>query len=156
MGRYCSYLLPKQAGGTTQIIIFKTLQMIGRPALYVCENANVIGPLLNKMSNYNYICVWPVIPVILRIFFHKRLWKRNWTTDELTAGVPGPGCNMPNTWNKSSSLSSGAAGCWKLPIFLMYQGYYPLLPHLLICHAGFLVPHALFPVDCLCRYLVEK
>ena len=34
MGRYCSYLLPKQAGGTTQILFFKTLRMIGRPALY--------------------------------------------------------------------------------------------------------------------------
>ena len=35
LGRYCSYLLPKQAGGTTQILIFETLRMIGRPALYV-------------------------------------------------------------------------------------------------------------------------
>ena len=34
MGRYCSYLLPKQTGGTTQILVFKTLRMIGRPALY--------------------------------------------------------------------------------------------------------------------------
>ena len=25
VGRYCSYLLPKQTGGTTQILIFKTL-----------------------------------------------------------------------------------------------------------------------------------
>ena len=35
VGRYCSYLLPKQAGGTFQILIFKTLRMIGRPALYI-------------------------------------------------------------------------------------------------------------------------
>ena len=35
MGRYCSYLLPKQAGGTSQILVFKTLQMTSRPALYV-------------------------------------------------------------------------------------------------------------------------
>ena len=34
MGRYCSYLLPKQTGGTTQILIFETLRMIGRFALY--------------------------------------------------------------------------------------------------------------------------
>ena len=34
VGRYCNYLLPKQAGGTTQILAFKTLRMIGRPALY--------------------------------------------------------------------------------------------------------------------------
>ena len=29
-----TYLLPKQTGGTTQILVFKTLRMIGRPALY--------------------------------------------------------------------------------------------------------------------------
>ena len=34
LSRYCSYLLPKQTGGTTQILIFETLQMIRRPALY--------------------------------------------------------------------------------------------------------------------------
>ena len=28
---YCSYLLPKQAGGSAQIFIFKTLRMMGRP-----------------------------------------------------------------------------------------------------------------------------
>ena len=31
MGRYCSYLVPKQTGRTTQILIFKTLRMIHRP-----------------------------------------------------------------------------------------------------------------------------
>ena len=35
VGHYCSYLLPKQAGGTTQILVSKTLRMIGRPALYI-------------------------------------------------------------------------------------------------------------------------
>ena len=34
VGRYCCYLLPKQTGGTTQILIFQTLRMIGHPALY--------------------------------------------------------------------------------------------------------------------------
>ena len=34
MGRYCSYLLPRQTGATTQILVFKTLRMIDRPALY--------------------------------------------------------------------------------------------------------------------------
>ena len=34
VGRYCSYLLPKQAGGTPQILVFKTLRMKSRPALY--------------------------------------------------------------------------------------------------------------------------
>ena len=33
MGRYCSYLLPKQAGGTPQILVDKTLRMTSRPAL---------------------------------------------------------------------------------------------------------------------------
>ena len=31
---YCSYLLPKQTRGTPQILIFKTLRMTSRPALY--------------------------------------------------------------------------------------------------------------------------
>ena len=34
VGRYCSYLLPKQARGTPQILIFKTPRPIGRPRLY--------------------------------------------------------------------------------------------------------------------------
>ena len=34
VGRYCSYLLPMQAGGTPQILIFKTLRMTGRPKVY--------------------------------------------------------------------------------------------------------------------------
>ena len=35
MGRHFSFLLPKQTGGTAQIIlIFKTLRLIGRPTLY--------------------------------------------------------------------------------------------------------------------------
>ena len=45
MGRYCSYLLPKQAGGTAQIIVFKTLRMIGRPALYYPKNLSLILPI---------------------------------------------------------------------------------------------------------------
>ena len=35
VGRYCNYLLPKQTSGTTQILVFKTLRTIGRPALYI-------------------------------------------------------------------------------------------------------------------------
>ena len=35
VGRYCSYLLPKQTRGTAQILIFKTSRPIGRPALYI-------------------------------------------------------------------------------------------------------------------------
>ena len=35
VGRYCSYLLPMQTGGTTQVLVFKTLRMMDRPALYI-------------------------------------------------------------------------------------------------------------------------
>ena len=35
VGRYCSYLLPKQAGGTPQILIFKTSPMTGRLRVYI-------------------------------------------------------------------------------------------------------------------------
>ena len=38
VGHYCSYLLPKQTGGTTQILVFETLRMIDRPALYCQES----------------------------------------------------------------------------------------------------------------------
>ena len=40
--RYCSYLLPKQTGGTTQILIFETFRMIGRPALYKTLSACIL------------------------------------------------------------------------------------------------------------------
>ena len=36
--RYFSYLLPKQAGGSPQILVFKTLRMTSRPALYIFYN----------------------------------------------------------------------------------------------------------------------
>ena len=35
VGRYCCYLLPKQGGGTPQILVFKTLRITSRPTLYV-------------------------------------------------------------------------------------------------------------------------
>ena len=38
MGRYCSYLLPKQAEGTPQIIIFQTLRMTGHQAVECPKN----------------------------------------------------------------------------------------------------------------------
>ena len=34
MGRYYSYLLPKQAGGTPQILVDKTSRMTGRLRVY--------------------------------------------------------------------------------------------------------------------------
>ena len=47
VGRYCSYLLPKQTGGTTQIPILETLGMIGRPALHCsCEMSYLSRGLL--------------------------------------------------------------------------------------------------------------
>ena len=45
VGRYCSYLLPKLTGGTTQILIFKTLRMIGRPTLYF-----FLSPQINEKN----------------------------------------------------------------------------------------------------------
>ena len=39
VGRYCSYLLPKQAGGTPQIIVDKTTPMTGRLRVYIYETA---------------------------------------------------------------------------------------------------------------------
>ena len=38
MGCYCSYLLPKQIGGTTQILVFKTLRMTEPPTVYICHD----------------------------------------------------------------------------------------------------------------------
>ena len=39
VGRYCSYLLPKQAGGTPQILVDKTSPMTGRLRVYIsCDN----------------------------------------------------------------------------------------------------------------------
>ena len=37
VGRYCSYLLPKQAGGTPQILVDKTSGMTGRLRVYSAE-----------------------------------------------------------------------------------------------------------------------
>ena len=52
VGRYCNYLLPKQTGVTTQFIIFKTLRMIGRPALYTASSKNLPK---NKTPNVYWI-----------------------------------------------------------------------------------------------------
>ena len=48
VGRYCSYLLPRQAGGTPQIIDDKTSRMTGRLRVYnkdillTCNKVGVI------------------------------------------------------------------------------------------------------------------
>ena len=39
MGRYCSYLLPKQAGGTPQIIVDLTSRITGRLRVYIQSEA---------------------------------------------------------------------------------------------------------------------
>ena len=41
MGRYCSYLLPKQAGGTLQIFVDKTLRMTNRLRVYECDGFSI-------------------------------------------------------------------------------------------------------------------
>ena len=43
VGRYCSYLLPKQAGGTPQILVDKTSRMTGRLRVY---------KFIEKLSTY--------------------------------------------------------------------------------------------------------
>ena len=46
-GRYCSYLLPKQAGGTPQILVDKTTSfMTGRLRVYLQENRTSRRPFL--------------------------------------------------------------------------------------------------------------
>ena len=52
VGRYCSYLLPKQARGTPQILIFETLGMIGRPALYTKKE------LIINLTNVRILAVF--------------------------------------------------------------------------------------------------
>ena len=48
VGRYSSYLLPKQTRGTTQILIFKTLRMIGRLALHKIYTVSKGAPKMDK------------------------------------------------------------------------------------------------------------
>ena len=43
VGRYCSYLLPKEAGGTPQILILKTLGMMGRLTVYITLKTTIHG-----------------------------------------------------------------------------------------------------------------
>ena len=53
VGRYCSYLLPKQAGGTPQILVDKTSPMSGRLRVYV--KIQKIQPLYVSVSYLRYI-----------------------------------------------------------------------------------------------------
>ena len=41
VGRYCSYLLPKQAGGTPQILVDKTSPMTGRLRVYLIKTSTI-------------------------------------------------------------------------------------------------------------------
>ena len=49
VGRYCSYLLPKQAGRTPQILLFKTLRMTGRPTVYSSGAQSMLTYGLKKL-----------------------------------------------------------------------------------------------------------
>ena len=49
MGRYCSYLLPKQAGGTPQILVDKTLRMTSRLRVYDLQQ-----PCFQALLNFIY------------------------------------------------------------------------------------------------------
>ena len=55
MGRYCSYLLPKQTGGTTQILVFKTLRMTGRPTVYVSPDAHLDRTLRSNLEAWAWL-----------------------------------------------------------------------------------------------------
>ena len=52
LSRYCSYLLPKQAGGTTHILIFETLRMIRCPALYYNATFNLMSTEYRTQVTY--------------------------------------------------------------------------------------------------------
>ena len=56
MGRYCSYLLPKQTRGTTQNFIIKTLRMIGRPRCVKLKNRNMNTTEIPVMHGEEKIC----------------------------------------------------------------------------------------------------
>ena len=51
VGRYCSYLLPKQAGGTPQILVDKTSRMTGRLRVY--RVVHLVGYLQRGASDHS-------------------------------------------------------------------------------------------------------
>ena len=58
VGRYCSYLLPKQAGGTPQILVDKTSPMTGRLRVYTATSpTNRIGPT-NASGDVSTWCIY--------------------------------------------------------------------------------------------------
>ena len=60
MGRYCSYILPKQTRGTAQILIFKTSRPIGRPRLYLSTHRKKAAtPLLYVLENEKTLSFFP-------------------------------------------------------------------------------------------------
>ena len=83
MGRYCSYLLPKQAGGTPQILLFKTLRMTGRPTVYCITRAFVDVDHIDVNDGGPFLVIFAFFSLILGdshagpVIFHihgKSLW----------------------------------------------------------------------------------
>ena len=88
VGRYCSYLLPKQTGGTTQIIVFKTLQMAGRPTVYLGylsghpSSKNILFGFLMQMQFgqllfENLKSMWPNAKPDLS----RKIFRHSWMND---------------------------------------------------------------------------
>ena len=81
LGHYCSYLLPKQTRGTTQILIFKTLRTIGRPTLYILEHGILprsVSPTYITSANLHVLRLARALPLPLPRqrqinFAHRRL-----------------------------------------------------------------------------------
>ena len=70
MGRYCSYLLPKQARGTPQILVFKTLGMTGRPTVYILKShvyLLVIVAEYHAVARPPHASLWCAILTLLRM-----------------------------------------------------------------------------------------
>ena len=63
VGRYCSYLLPKQTGRTTQILIFKTLRIMSRPSLYPTQEIS------EKIQGDTSGCLKPPVDIDLKVPF---------------------------------------------------------------------------------------
>ena len=57
VGRYCSYLLPKKAGGTPQILGYKTSRVTGRLRVYMCDPALFTLKFLEAELSHSSIIV---------------------------------------------------------------------------------------------------
>ena len=77
VGRYCSYLLPKQAGGTPQILVDKTSRMTGRLRVYFDSSVGsfpslMVGSLLrNELLNYTIFALLYLVPELDVVVKHR-------------------------------------------------------------------------------------